>query len=415
MLVGLQNVYAQQQDHFVYIQSDDKVAFDVTVNGTTYKSSPIGYVIIPKLIKGNYQFNISFPNKKFPDQVFAFTIDKVDAGFALKNYDEKGWGLYNLQTMDIMMAGGKSVTDAEAVATPPVDNAFGNMLSEVVDDSTLNKKITLEKEVQETKAAAATVTETTPVVEAPNTTKSVEVAKVDVDNNQAQTAGKQKIKSLTKVNEYLSDAGRDVIFVDNTGGFNDTIRIFLPKTNIAENEIVANSSINEVAKTTAKDTVTKETVKETTDTLKTTIVEKPGDVTNPFFNKEAESKTIEEAKEQVSTSVKENEAVINTASAVSKPFCPNAIDESEVDKLKKKIVSASSEDKMLAAVRKAIQDKCITTTQVKSLGALFLSDDSRFNFFNTIYTSVSDTQNLVSLESQLIDATYKKRYKALLN
>lgn len=413
MFAGLKNGYAQQQNHFVYIQSDDKVAFDVTVNGTTYKSSSIGYVIIPKLTKGDYQFNITFPNKKFPDQAFAFTIDKVDAGFALKNYGEKGWGLYNLQTMDIMMAGGKSAAVTETVAAPPVDNAFGNMLSEVVDDSTLNKKITLEKAAEETKTVAAPVVETTPVVQAPDTTKSIEVAKVDTTENQMQPAVSQQIKSLTKVNEFLSDAGRDVIFVDNTGGLNDTIRIFLPKSNAEENE--TNTLVNEVAKTPAKDTVIKEAAKETTDTLKTAVVEKSGDVTNPFFNKQTENKATEEVKEQVSTPVKEDEKVTNTANTIQALACTNAIEESEVDKLKKKIVSAGNEEKMLAAVRKAVQNKCITTTQVKSLGALFPSDDSRFNFFNTIYTSVSDTQNLGSLDTQLIDPVYKKRYKALLN
>jgi len=53
-----------QQDHFVYIQSDEKVSFDVNVNGKTYNSSSIGYVIIPKLAKGNYQLEIITPDKR---------------------------------------------------------------------------------------------------------------------------------------------------------------------------------------------------------------------------------------------------------------------------------------------------------------------------------------------------------------
>src|SRR4051812_42686829 len=93
-----------QQEHFVYIQSDEKVSFDVSVNGKTYNSSSIGYVILPKLTKGNYELNVSFANKKYPDQQFNCAIDKVDAGFLLKNYTDKGWGLFNLQTSDIIMA-----------------------------------------------------------------------------------------------------------------------------------------------------------------------------------------------------------------------------------------------------------------------------------------------------------------------
>jgi len=51
-----------QQNHFLYIQADDKQTFSVNLNGKTFNSSDIGYVIIPKLTDGKYQLNISFPD-----------------------------------------------------------------------------------------------------------------------------------------------------------------------------------------------------------------------------------------------------------------------------------------------------------------------------------------------------------------
>jgi hypothetical protein len=102
----------------VYIQSDEKVSFDVNVNGKTYNSSSIGYVIIPKLAKEIYQLSISFGNKKYPDQHFNCAIDKADAGFLLKNYTDKGWGLFNLQSSDIIMA-----VSASTVVPDPTQSA----------------------------------------------------------------------------------------------------------------------------------------------------------------------------------------------------------------------------------------------------------------------------------------------------
>src|SRR3954454_11293097 len=74
-----------QQNHFLYIQADDKQPFSVNVNGKNYASSDIGYVIVPKLTDGKYHLNVSFPENKFPSQEFDCMINKGDAGYALKN------------------------------------------------------------------------------------------------------------------------------------------------------------------------------------------------------------------------------------------------------------------------------------------------------------------------------------------
>ena len=94
-----------QQNHFVFIQADNKKPFSVKVNNKSYSSSPNGYVIIPKLIEGKYNTMIAFPGDKFPEQQFFLLIDKKDLGFSLKNFEPKGWGLFNLQTFAITMNG----------------------------------------------------------------------------------------------------------------------------------------------------------------------------------------------------------------------------------------------------------------------------------------------------------------------
>jgi hypothetical protein len=81
--------------------------------------------------------------------------------------------------------------------------------------------------------------------------------------------------------------------------------------------------------------------------------------------------------------------------------------------LKKKI-AGNSADKMIQTAKKYFQNKCLTTEQVKILGALFASDDARYSFFDVAYPNVYDMSTFSSLENQLIDPYYKKRFRAML-
>ena len=122
-------VVKAQQKHFIYVQSEDRQPFAVVLNGKVYSSSDYGYVIIPKLEDGDYNFTVSFPMNKFPDQSFACSINKKDAGYFLKN-STNGWALENMQTQKLIMSGATAATQ---------QNAFGDMLADVVNDSTLTK------------------------------------------------------------------------------------------------------------------------------------------------------------------------------------------------------------------------------------------------------------------------------------
>ena len=102
------NIASAQEKHFVFIQSDTKQPFYVSVSGKLYSSSASGYVIVPKLVDGSYNFTIGFAQNAFPEQTFNLPIQNKDLGFELKNFNEKGWGLFNLQSLDITMASAAS-------------------------------------------------------------------------------------------------------------------------------------------------------------------------------------------------------------------------------------------------------------------------------------------------------------------
>src|SRR5882757_1153709 len=93
-----------QQNHFIYIQADNRQPFYVKLDKKLLSSSASGYLIIPKLTDSSYDLSIGFPKNEWPEQKVTCNINRADVGYLLKNFGEKGWGLFNFQTMDLLMA-----------------------------------------------------------------------------------------------------------------------------------------------------------------------------------------------------------------------------------------------------------------------------------------------------------------------
>ena len=105
LLFVLPGLFATSQKvYFLYVQSEQEQPFFVKINERIHSSTPSGYCIISKLIDSTYSFTIGFPQQKYPDQKFSVVMRSRDHGYLLKNFGEKGWGLFNLQSMEIQMA-----------------------------------------------------------------------------------------------------------------------------------------------------------------------------------------------------------------------------------------------------------------------------------------------------------------------
>jgi hypothetical protein len=115
-----------QQLYFIYIQTDNKQPFYIKIDNKLLSSSTSGYLVVPKLVEGEHSFQLGFPKDQWELQQFTINVNSADAGYLLKNFKEKGWGLYNIQTMQTTMSGTKP--------TPPKkqedsDEEFANTLS----------------------------------------------------------------------------------------------------------------------------------------------------------------------------------------------------------------------------------------------------------------------------------------------
>ena len=125
-----------QQNHYIYIQTENKQPFYVKLDKKVYTSTISGYLIIPKLIDGKYSSAIGFPKDEWPVQNISFDILMKDQGFILKNFGPKGWGFFNLQNLNIIMASENSQSFTSNKNTITSDE-FSSLLSNVVKDPSI--------------------------------------------------------------------------------------------------------------------------------------------------------------------------------------------------------------------------------------------------------------------------------------
>lgn len=137
-LLGLNAAAFSQKQYFVYIQAETPQPFFVKINEKVYGSDGSGFLILSKLKDTSYTFKIGFPQNKWPEQQFLLNIRSKDRGFLLKQFDGKGWGLFDLQSLSVTMA--DEITKDKAAGSNGEISAFTQILSRAANDPSLLEK-----------------------------------------------------------------------------------------------------------------------------------------------------------------------------------------------------------------------------------------------------------------------------------
>ena len=388
LFLCLSGVVAQEK-HFVFIQSDNNQPFYVSFNGKLYSSTASGYLIIPKVDDGNYDFSIGFAKNAFPEQTFHYEINNKDLGFTLKNFGEKGWGLFNLQSLSVTMGENRNsdniskalsqkdaaADDAEPVisfdkktkalkpAGTPAPNAIDTSGGELLAANTQQK----DQEVQPNSSAGSTL-------------------------ENKNVAGSEEV---TKVSESKVEDGVHLGYVEADAKKGDTIDVIIP----SDKSLSGTEGNNP---TSAPD---ESTVKDTT-ASKADVVSNEGKDSLKFLdlNDDKSKKDVRQ----------EGGGSDNNVVTISNSKCKNIATDNDYVSLRRKMAKETTDDKMINVARKAYRNKCFTTRQIKSLSTLFLSDEGRFNFFNASYNSVTDISEYSTLQSEFIDPAFIDRFKGIL-
>lgn len=397
------NHLSAQEKHFIFIQSDTKQPFYVSVNGKLFSSTASGYVIIPKLADGNYNLTVGFAQNTFPEQTFTCVIQNKDLGFDLKNLNEKGWALFNLQTLDLTMASSantnvvaKALIESSNAKAPPPVISFDKKkdttqvvakpvevaLNEVAKSEDVKEPVSIQD--QSLGANVKNATETVATID--ETTKSGGAG-----------TNKSKPSDVKKLSEVTDEGGVHLSYVEGSGRTRDTINVIIPSSTDPS------GSSNGTSSATSADLSKNSTATSNQASTGSSTPSEKSDLKFLDFKMGAQKDSV-----QVSSIVTEGRRIMENSN------CKNIATDDDYSRLRKKMAMETSDDKMISEAKKFYRNKCFTTSQIKALSTLFLSDEGRFKFFDASFVSVADAAQYSSLQTEFIDPAYRDRFKSLL-
>lgn len=439
-----------QQIHFIYLQTENGQPFYVKLANKVASSSSAGYLILPKLADGDYNISVGFPKKEFPEESFQISVLKENKGFLLKNFGEKGWGLFNLQSFAVMMR--NSSNNTPLTVKNLQDDPFSKMLANVVKDSSILEKNDVSKVTnlpQKTGSDTITKNVDTEISNADSVAKNynIEIKNADtkvaiIDTLKSADIQNTELVILSKITRTLQKKNTDgieMVYVDKDEISSDTIRIFIPanktisKAGEESPAIIKNENNNEVP---VSDTTVKETepavLQQNMDSSKsiTEDLSKPGkevktnDSLTSLINNNQDSVpnnlkpfatidiTGDEIKKQNSA---ENELPNVVKSSSTNSDCKAFASNEDFIKLRKKMAGENTNDEMIKIAKKFFRSQCFCTEQIKNLSFLFLNDEGKYQFFDAAYAFTSDSSQYHTLQGQLKDPYYINRFKAMIH
>ena len=418
-----------QKVYFIYLQTDNQQPFFARMGDKIYNSTTAGYLVLSNLHDSIYSINIGIQGTEVADQPYSITMSKKDQGFLIKNFGDKGWGLFNLTSMATIMPQSKSTNSGQSVKTEKrEDNAFTNLLAKAADDSTIKEKPVIEKPVE--KKADVTAT---------NTEKKEEVKEITPSSQSEVKNGVPSSQSEIKNGIIVAPVViKDEPKIDGQDSKNaakmkeDSIAAAKAKEDelLKQEELRKQDSIERAkAQTITEGEYKRSVVKLKSESSTTTGIglvfldELPDQQTDtirvliqPDTKKATSVQSSQEEKKFLDIPPVDSVG----KETVSKPTiksnnCKSVAVEDDFFKLRKKMAGENNDDAMIAEAKKTFKTKCFSTTQVRNLSALFLTDESKYKFFDAAYQYVSDLENFSTLQSALKDEYFINRFKAMIH
>ena len=414
-----------QKVYFVYLQSDNQQPFYARMGEKIYNSNPSGYLILSSLRDSNYSINIGMQGSQSPDQAYSIPVNRKDQGFLLKSFGDKGWGLFNLINMSVIMPASNAVNAVQSIKTEKrPDNPFTDLLAKAADDSTIKEKpIVVRTDEKKESIPAVTDKKDEPISEikenSPARQEEIKKETSPIEKKEEPRPDSSAILKQIEEDKRLAQIRADSVqaakkYEDELQRQQDLKR--QDSVEKAKSEIVTEAEYK-------KSTVKLKSESSTTtgiglvflDMLSDQITDTIRILIPPDYKKENPAGLKPDEKKFLD--ITSNDSIKKDgpkAMTVKTNNCREVATEDDFFRLRKKMAGENSDNSMIAEASKVFKTKCFSTTQIKNLGTLFLVDEFRYKFFDAAYQYVSDVENFASLESELKDDYYINRFKAML-
>lgn len=450
-----------QHYHFVYIQGENQQVFYIKKSGELISSSATGFVIVPKLQAGTHQFTIGFPKNQWPEFEFQVEIKSSDRGFTLKNFEDKGWGLFDLQTLEVIM--GKKIDPPKVQAVPEApksNDPFAVILASAVGDQGIRETALVAMKFDKPAAVAARVAPAPPVAKAETTLAPVvktettpappsvkaedvkkpeqtETAKLPTIEDPKVVAKQEEVKQPAKTFEDAKVTDRNNTLPKSEETVTKPI-VVPPPVVKTEEPPVKKEDVKAAPAFESEPVIATIPPQVKPDSVVTAKTEtRPAEQKNvyPLYRQirkisEIRSwKTTELIFIDVAGSVTDTITVIiddgvaeepkQQVSAAPAPLpnrqdCKEMVSEKDMLNLRKKVLRQKTEEDMLAMTLKDIKSKCYNVDMLQSASYVFVSDKMRYSLLEQAYPFVYDPANYTKLERLLTTDEYINRFRDLI-
>ena len=445
LFVGSLLAAYSQKVYFVYLQSEADQPFFVKLDNKVHSSTSSGYLILSKLVDSTYNFSVGFPQSKLPEQNFSVTINKKDHGFLLKQFGEKGWGLYNLQTLAVQMSSSPGVkTNTPEKGENKDVSKFTEVLSKVADDPSIMEK-PAQKAVVEKKPEVVAVKEekkVEPVVVQEKTEPKPVKTDVTVVKTITENVEEKPVVAIEKPEPVKTDpviakkeiveikpveVVEKIIIVDDKDAQQEDVVIVESKNSGPNNEPYTPSKVKRWSESSTTEGFGLVFIDDysngTQDTIRV-LIPNPKQIEVPVSNNkepQEEKRFIEiennNEKKKEETPLEEVKPVVEKVASSKQLLsnnCTIVADETDFLKLRRQMAAKESDDAMINEAKNYFITKCFTSEQVKNLSALFLNDENKYKFFDAAYSYVSDSDKFSALQKEIKDEYYINRFRAML-
>lgn len=430
-------------------------------SGELISSSATGFVIIPKLQAGTHQFTIGFPKNQWPEYEFQVEVKSSDRGFTLKNFEDKGWGLFDLQTLEVIM--GKKIDPPKVQAvpeTPKSNDPFAVILASAVGDQGIRETALVAMKFDKPAPVAAKITPSPPVAKAetvpspqvktdatpaPPSVKTgdlnkpvqTETAKLPTIDESKTIARQEELKQAEKKTEDSTVVARNTTPPKTVEPDTKPVVVPPPVVKTAEppvkKEEVKAAPAFESEPVMA--TIPPQVKPDSVGAAKTAA--KPAEQKNvyPLYRQirkisEIRSwKTTELIFIDVVGSVTDTITVIIDDGVAEEPKpeltaakgpapnrqdCKEIATEKDMLNLRKKVLRQKTEEEMLNLTMKDIRSKCYSVDMLQNTSYVFVTDKMRYSLLEQAYPFVYDPANYSKLERLLTTDEYISRFRDLI-
>ena len=435
---GLTLFASAQKVYFIYLQTEENFVFYAKMNDKIFSSSQSGYLILPNLHDSTYNFSIGFPSSQ-KESKFSVTIAGKDRGFLTKNFED-GLGLFDLQTLNVIRA--KREETDNTISYQRRNDGFSSLLSRAANDTSLLYAVVRQQvPVQKQEEVVAMETKTN-------------VDLTDIKNDQIKllkdtiTDGQRGDIAII-ANVPASDSSKSLVdtqavsFLSNNATKNEDNNRADSLINIQSAE--SNKEANKDSEITLTDSVKGTNID--TETFRRSSVKRHAEsstlegfglvffdnyengvdtirliIPNPRIAfKQGETDSSDRRNEFIQVSELHQDTVVqlpivvsNKIKVMQKSNCKATAANNDFFKLRKNMAAKETDEGMVEEAKKFFRTKCFTTEQIKNLSALFLTSSGKYQFFDAAYLHVTDQDRFPSLESEIKDEYYFKRFKALV-